>query len=332
MHLTKPQIFAASAMVLAASLTGCSEPAPAGDSTKSSANGGLTQIAVSTSPSAGNTSLYLPINDGSYAAAGIEVTPQVLQSGAQAVPLLLNGQLQFAASDPVSAIVAISQGTPLTIVANGSVVPHDAAADPNSAIVAKDSAITSPVDLNGKTVAVNALNAFAQVAYKATVDHAGGDSASIKWIELPIPEMQTSVARGTVDAAITTEPFVTRAKASDSGVRPVDGGAFAAAAGGLPQLVYIASTEYVEKNPETVKAFVSSINAAAGKLQADPRLVRTVAKTSTSVKPSEIEQMLVPGFGPLTMDQVDELETMMVRYAVIKKPVDDLSDHVYLPN
>jgi len=44
----------------------------------------------------------------------------VVQSGAAAIPLLLNGQLQFAAADPVSAIVAASKNIPVTVVAPGA--------------------------------------------------------------------------------------------------------------------------------------------------------------------------------------------------------------------
>jgi NitT/TauT family transport system substrate-binding protein len=313
-------------LVLAFALTGCAaSPAP-----QPTSDGGLTTIAVSTSPSAGNASLYLPIDDGSYEAAGLDVVPEVLQSGAQAVPLLLNGQLQFAASDPISAIVAISQGTPITIVAPGNIVPTDPEADPNGAIVAADSGIASLADLDGATVAVNALNAFAQVSLKVAIDEAGGDSASVQWVEFPIPEMQESVARGTVTAAMTTEPFLTAANAPESGVTPVPGGGIAAAVGGLPQLVYIASTEYVQKNPDVVEAFAAAIDAAATELAGDEALIRQVAKTSTSFPPEVVDAMIVPGFGPLTMDQLDELQSIMVAYGIIDAPVENLADSVII--
>lgn len=314
-------VVAAAALVLAA-CSGSPQPAP-------TSSGGLTPIAVSTSPSAGNASLYLPIQDGSYEEAGLDVKPEVLQSGSQAVPLLLNGQLQFAASDPISAIVAISQGTPIVIVANGNVVPEDAAADPNGAIIAADSPFSGLPDLNGQTVGINAINGFAQISLKAAIDEAGGDSSTVEWVELPIPEMQATVGRGTVAAAMTTEPYITAAKAPDSGVKPLPDGGIAAAVGGLPQLVYIASADYVENNPETVDAFVAAVDAASAQLADDDALVREIAKTSTAVPPEVIDQMTVPGFGPLTMDQLDSLQELMVRYGALEEPV-DLSGSVRL--
>ncbi|MFC5500887.1 ABC transporter substrate-binding protein [Lysinimonas soli] len=316
------------AMIAATALAACSTPSTPTTPTASKP-GAVTDIAVSSSPSSGNASLYLPIQDGSYKAAGLNVTPQVLQNGAQAVPLLLNGQLQFAASDPLSALAAISQGTPISIVAAGAIVPTDASKDPNGAIVAADSTITSLKGLNGKTVAVNGLNGFAAVSMKAAIDAAGGDSSSIKWVEIPIPQMQTSVANHTVDAAVTTEPFITAAEAAGSGVKPLPGGGIATATGGLPQLVYLASDDYIAQHKDTVSAFVSAVNAAAKKLTGDPSLIRTVAKTSTTVSADVLDKMTLPAFGPLTLKAMTKLQSLAVKYHVLSGPVADLPKHVF---
>src|SRR5436190_19417923 len=94
-------LFAALAAVLAAT---------AAASTTS--RGAVTYIKVGTSPTISNVSLYAAIINRNFAKKKVGVLPQVVTSGAQALPLLLNGQIQFTAADPVGALSAISRGIP----------------------------------------------------------------------------------------------------------------------------------------------------------------------------------------------------------------------------
>src|SRR5260370_22604662 len=122
------RIVLAGAVVIGMAVAGCSSSSNAASTTSSGATSATTQaqttkLTVGTSPTISNASLFLPTEDGTFAKNNLDVTPVVIQSGAQAIPQLLNGQVQFAAPDPLSSILAISKHVPLGLVVPRNVVP-----------------------------------------------------------------------------------------------------------------------------------------------------------------------------------------------------------------
>ena len=193
------------------SKSGSASSATSGPATTSGTSEPTTAITVGTAPTLSGTSFYLATQDGIFAKNHLSATPKVTTSGAEAIPLLLNGQIQFTVSDAVGAIKAISQKLPLEIIAQGPIVSPDPAKDNSGLVVG--SSITNVQDLAGKTVAVNALGSFSELAAEKSIDSAGGDSSKVKFVELPIPQMAAAVKAGTVAGAAISEPFLSAAKA-----------------------------------------------------------------------------------------------------------------------
>lgn len=316
--------FFAVVLACALALAACSSGAGGGDGDKSSgSSSGTTHITVGTSPSLSNVSLYLAASPegGQFAKNNLTETPQVVQSGAQAVPLLLNGQLQFTAADPLGALSAIAKHTPLMIVASGNVAGKDAATDQTAIIVKPGSGIKSAADLSGKTVAVNALNSLAEISVKAAIDARGGDSSKVKFVELPLPQNQAAVQKGTVAAAVTTEPFLSASTAAGlTSLMPV----FSIAIPGVPQLVYLTSKSYAASHPEVVSAFQKSITAANTQLTNDPGLIKKIAGTSTTMPPETLEKVVLPVFDPPrpTTAQLNSLQQVAVKYGALTSAFD----------
>src|SRR6266851_2428754 len=116
------RVVLAGAVVLCLAAVGCSSKAASTTSsgaTSATTPAQTTKLTVGTSPTISNASLYLATEDGTFAKNNLDVTPVVIQSGAQAIPQLLNGQIQFAAADPLSSILTISKNVPLEIVVGG---------------------------------------------------------------------------------------------------------------------------------------------------------------------------------------------------------------------
>ena len=280
---------------------------------------------MGTSTSASNVGLYQAnLKDGAFSKHGLNATLQVVTSGAQAVPLLLNGQLQFSAADPLSAMVAISKKAPLVIVATGNSIGLDAAHD-NVQLVVKDANGFAASSLTGKTIAVNALNSLAEVAARAAIDKAGGDSSKVKFIALPFSESNDAVMRGTVYAAVTGEPFLTAAKQSGLQVAmPL----YSSALPGAPQLVYVATKKYVSSHSSVVKDFADSIAEANTVLSKDPAELKRVAVTSTSSTSSVINSIILPVFTPSTVQipTLKYMQQLMVKYGVLTSTFDPTPD------
>ncbi|MGW6739232.1 ABC transporter substrate-binding protein [Streptomyces sp. NPDC055025] len=300
-------------------LAGCGSGSTA-DSSSTSTGTGVTSVKVGTSPTLTNASLYLAMEDGTFTEHKLKATPQVVNSGAQALPLLLNGQIQFTAADPMGAIKAIEQKMPVRIVGQGSVNTSDPAKDTTVLVVGSDG-IRKPSDLSGRTVAVNALGGLAQIAAQAAIDAKGGGSEDVRFVEMSFTQMVAAVEGGKVDGAVLNEPFVSQARAA--GLRdlmPV----MSTAIPTVPNIVYLASESYAKSHPEVVKEFAASLDEANAALSDDPEKVRKVAQKSTTTGADVLAKITLPTFPdePLKRTPLDTLQTLMVTYDALDTKID----------
>jgi NitT/TauT family transport system substrate-binding protein len=283
-------------------------------------------ITVGTSPSVSNVSLFLALQKGFFSSQSLHVTPRTSTSGSAAFPLLVNGQIAITATDPVSPLVAISHHIPLVIIAQGSSGRVTPQTDPTALVVRADSSLKAAPDLSGKTIAVNALSSLSHVGAESAIDKLGGRSSQVKFVELPVPAMIAAVQRHQVDGAIVSEPFTTQAKKSGLRVllNPVSQGMQS-----VPQLVYVTTKSFASRNPDVVRRFAASMTRANAELAKNPAEIRTVAKKSTTIPAGFLATMTLPVFttAPLKLNSVRSLETYMVKYNVLKSPL-NLSQYV----
>jgi NitT/TauT family transport system substrate-binding protein len=104
---------------------------------------------------------------------------------------------------------ARGKGIPILYIAPAGL--YDAASPTAALSVLKDSPIKTAADLSGKVVAVSGLNDLTYFATRAWIDKHGGNSTTVKFIELPFPAMAAAVVQHRVDAAYIIEPFFTAA-------------------------------------------------------------------------------------------------------------------------
>jgi NitT/TauT family transport system substrate-binding protein len=305
---------AAIALVLA--LAACSTGTQGSGKTSPSA-ATVTSITIGTAPAIANASLYYAISGGPFKANGLKGTPKVTTSGQQSIPLLLNGQLQFAITDPVGAIDAIASKLPIVIVAPGN-YPGAGTADITGLLV--NPSIQNVSDLSGKTVAVNAIGGYLQIALEAAVDAKGGDASSIKFVAMAIPDMAAAVKAGKIDGAVVAEPFLHTGVAS--GLKDLTSVA-GTALPKVPQLVYIASKSYAQSHPDIVKKFAESLVSAGTYLNANPAKLRSVAVGSTGAPAAVLATSALPIFATkeITTSQLDQVQTLMLKYKVLSKKV-----------
>jgi NitT/TauT family transport system substrate-binding protein len=300
------------ALLAAAMLGGSTPPASAGSAS--------TTITVGSTPALQNASLYLASQNGTFKKHHMTVTPQTVTSGQEAIPLLLNGQIQFTAADPLGAILAIAHKVPLLFVAPAAYAPSDPSRDSTGLLVKGNSSITTASAFNGKTIAVNAIGGIAQLAAEAAIDLAGGDSGSIKFVEIPFPQMLAAIQGGQVDGGVEAEPYVTLGR--DSGLRNVLSVTSKTMAG-VPTVVYVTSKAYAASHPGIVRAFAASLLAANAELAKNPEEVRTVGANSTAVPPAALARMTLPVFRPtrMTVSSLLKLQSLMVKYKLLPSPL-----------
>jgi NitT/TauT family transport system substrate-binding protein len=303
-------------------LTGCGgdddDSAPAGG------DDGVTRITVGVLPIGNAAPLYLGMEKGFFREEGLELTPQVAQSGNELVTTLVSGDSQVAFLGYVPVIVARAQGLPLKVVANAD-TGADIAEDEWQVILSrKGSDIRQPADLKGKTIAVNALRGVAEVGLKAALEAEGVDPGSIKLLEIPFPEMPAALEARRVDAIWGVEPFLTQALGEGAqevlAPYPSLGEAF-------PNGTYATTDNYLEENADVMERFTRAMNRSSEYATENPEEARAVIPTFTQIPEAVAQEMRLP-LWPTEIDraQLEDLIGYTQKYGIIDEtfPVDEM--------
>lgn len=252
-------------------------------------------IKVGVIPVADFAPVYIALEEGYFAEAGLNVQTQVMQNAAAIAPSVINGQLQFGTSATTPFIAAAQKGLPVQAVANAADVAKDPAEDVSALLVDGDSTVQRPADLEGKTVAVNALSSILHIAAAHSIEADGGNPSKVTFVAMPLPDMMTALQQGRVDAASVVEPFATIGAAN--GARAIahpytdamlPGGTFA---------LFFTATPFAEKNPELVEKFVAALEKGSRTAAEHPEKVQEVLIKYGKLKPEVAASMLQPGYG-----------------------------------
>jgi len=156
---------------------------------------------------------YYARAQGLFQHNGLNVEIQKLRNGAAIASAVAGGSLQIGVSSVLQLAAGRGRGLPFVIIAPGAL--HDGrSVHTTNLVVAPNSPISKPADLNGKVVAVNTLNGLDQIIVDALVDKNGGNSSTVKYIEVPPAAAADAMLQGRVDAAQLEEPELSGAGTS----------------------------------------------------------------------------------------------------------------------
>src|ERR1700754_649390 len=183
---------------VAIALTGCtdSDATPSGGQTGQE----LRQVRVAALPITETAALWGGIKAGIFAKHGLGVEVLPAQGGAQAIPALINGDIDFAIGQPFGAFRADLQDLGAVLIGNYASSYADGD-DINAVVASAKSKITRPAQLAGRRVAVNSLGAAGDVTIMAAVEKDGGDPSTIKFVEVAFPDAPAQLEAGNIDAA-----------------------------------------------------------------------------------------------------------------------------------
>jgi NitT/TauT family transport system substrate-binding protein len=170
----------------------------------------LTVLTIGTLSSDNSAVVYYAAELGIFKKYGIDAQISPYASGPVTAAAVTGGAIDIGVANVASIAVARTRGVPLKFLFPASIASAGTLTD--QIAVAKDSTIMSAADLNGKTIGVNGLRDLQQLCAMSWVDKHGGDSKTLHFIEIPIPQMGTALSLHRVDAALPVEPFVTAQK------------------------------------------------------------------------------------------------------------------------
>ena len=311
------------AVLVASGCGGDSETTKGSQATNGSTKTSSETIVVGATPIINAVPLYIGIEKGFFEEAGLDVQASLIQAAATAIPQLLNGELRYASVSTVPTITARSQGLGVQIALANDEYPSTAEEDITGIVVARDSGIDDLAGLEGKTIAIAALKSIVELVPRMLLAQAGLDPDSVRFVELPYPDMIAAVNAGTVDAALLGEPFLSAAV--EQGM-PVIAHPFSAVVGGVSGLTWIASEEYLNGNADAAQRFEEAMTRAIEYAAGHPDEVRAIAKTFMTTPPEAIDKLKLPNFSAdITEQDIKTVATAMLEHGFVEEEPDTSS-------
>ena len=315
-------LLAAAALALA----GCTDsaaPAPAGSAaaTADGGSGEMTQIRVAALPIAESGALWAAIDEGIFADHGLEVEVVPAQGGAQAIPALINGDIDFAIGQPFGPFRADLRDLGVVIIGNyASSLPASADTDVNAVVALSSSGISSPKDLAGKRVSVNSLGAAGDVTIMKAVEDDGGDPKSIQFVEVAFPDVQAQLEAGSIDAGWVPDPFMSQIAGNGGAIITHP---YQATIPGLELLTNITTQKKIDEDPELVKNYADAMSEALTWASSNEDAVRAAIVENMKIPEAAAAGITLPVFSPeLDVDNLRTLAGLAVGYGVLDKEPD----------
>jgi NitT/TauT family transport system substrate-binding protein len=196
---------------------------------------------------------------GYFKGAGLDTTVSITNFGTQVASAVAGGSIQIGQSNVISLAAAHERGLPFAMIAAAGM--YSTLKPTSMMIVEKNSPLKTAKDLSGKTVAVNGLKSITQISVQAWADQNGGDSAAIKFVEMPFVEMEPALVSGRIDMALLADPDATTVLAAGH-TRPF-GKAFDAIGKQFMIGGWFAKTDWISANVDTVHKFIAVMRQSA---------------------------------------------------------------------
>jgi NitT/TauT family transport system substrate-binding protein len=277
-----------------------------------------TKVIVGTMKIGDLSPFFVALEKAFFKDAGLDINVAAMVGGAVIMPALASGALNIGWSDVVTIYRSRLQGSDYRFIANGA-INRRGTNDVFGFQVAVDSPIRSAKDLEGKTCASNALRNIVHVSGLHWIDANGGDSSKVKWVEMPFDQMEPAVVNKTLDGFVAVEPHVTVPSKVNKKTR-VLGFPLGGIAPRLLIASYFASDAWIQKNVETVRAFVTALNRGIDAHNANPGEARAILAKYTGRKPEVLKEIAIPAFEKRILES--DLQPMMdvsLRYKLIEK-------------
>jgi NitT/TauT family transport system substrate-binding protein len=276
----------------------------------------LTTVRIGVQPveSAGQT--FYAKDLGWFEQAGLDVAITPLSNGGALVTAVIAGSLDIGLSAVGPVAQGAVKGLGVKIIAPAGMSLSTAPTDVT--MVALDSPIKTAADLNGKTIAVNGLGNVLMYATQAWIDKNGGNSKSVKWLELPFPSMAAAISAHRVDAATLAEPYVSDAKSVARALaNPMD-----AIAPTIPATTWFANGNWLQQQPAVAAKVVDVLRRTAVWANGHPKEAGDILIRYTSIKPETLAVMTRSTFGvDIVPSQIQALIDTGVRYGDVDHAV-----------
>lgn len=257
---------------------------------------------------------YYAQDKGFFKAAGLDVTLMGLPNGAAISSAVVGRAVDIGISNVAQIASAIARNVPLVLIGGGALSNAGA-----RLVVAKDSPLKTARDLVGKTIAVEALGDLTQIAPSVWLEQSGVDYHKVNFIEIHFPEMGAALSRGTVDAAMMGEPFLSAIVGKTGRVMATP---YAAIAPAFMISAWFTTRDFAASNRDAVKRYASVMSDTARWANANHDQSGAILAKYTHIDPTVISKMIRCSYATsLAPEYILPLLTQLYKFHTIDKPL-----------
>ena len=253
---------------------------------------------------------------GIFARHGIDAQLSIFNNSQAISNAAAAGAIDTGAADMIQMANGYLHGVPFAFFAGSAIY---SSAQPTLELrVMTDSGYHQATDLEGQAVGVIALNSISSLSVQEWVREGGADIAKVKIFEMPFPTMLPGLERGTVAAALISEPFLTSSYSETRLLAKT----YDTVAKEFYVTAWFASRDWLKKSPEVTRNFTAAVYETARWLNARHPESATMLATLTKLPLEKIRPMRRALFGtsldPKLMQPVLDIGA---RYKAIERPV-----------
>ncbi|WP_439630684.1 ABC transporter substrate-binding protein [Shinella sp.] len=228
----------------------------------------------------GYGALYIAKEKGFFEKAGLEVDLKIVEASSDALAAMQGGQVDVVASTVDNFSLFAGNGADLSLL-----MTLDESSGGDGIAAKKD--IATVADLKDRTVGVQ-KGSVSQFLLAQALDKAGLTMDDIKAIDMKSGDAGAAFVAGSIDAAVTWQPWLGKAAASDSGKILID-------TKSMPGLIVDAlatRSDFAKEHAADFKAFVKAYFEGVDFLKADPAAGNEIIARNLKMSKETLEESL----------------------------------------
>ena len=278
-----------------------------------------TTVRIGVIPSLICAQAFIAQQMGLFSRRGIDAQVQIMNSGPAMAAAIAGGSLDVSLSEPIGLANARLHG--LNFLYFASALETTPAYPQAGILVRADSGIDAAQSLQGKTIAVNAVNTISTVSLQSWVDEAGGDWRSLKFAEIPLPQMVQSVESGTVAAAFAPEPFFSVGRAR--GQKTIMFSPFRHAATYINN-AWIGQEQWLNGNRDVVGRVASALREAAAYANSNRPAAASLIEAALKASEGSLRNLVTPAYfaeSSIRPALIQPVLDAAAKYGALAKPI-----------
>jgi NitT/TauT family transport system substrate-binding protein len=222
---------------------------------------------------------------GYYTQAGLSVELSSFNNGAALAAAVIGGSIDAGVGDATEIANGVTHGVPFVIIAGSGL--YDTKAPTTLLCAAASAPIATAKDLEGQVIAVISLVSLQSNALKKWLTNGGADLSKVKLVEMPFPSMGPALIRGTIAAAMLSEPLIT---AFGTSIKTL-GKVYDAIAPHFLISQWFTTRDWLSKNPDVAKRIVRIAYDTARWANAHPDLSAPILAKYSKIDLDRIRAM-----------------------------------------